>query len=626
MTIDVSLRAYGFKPPEWRVATRRQEANNASGCKSFLLIGGTTASSRVRTTINPEPAAPQRHGTRLAPLAPAVINAPFFPLSIAPAGQGLSADAADQASAPPAEVDGSRLNSFFSILFFLALPNGNGSSVRSEASSKPARSDAAPVEKDSGLGLIPADSVSAIPVEGILNPLPNGPATDLDGPGSGEPLEESLSPAPAVETRTGALQKETQLAPRDPATEVLSLSVVPPGNPAADPSAGPADKVHAENPAVREIFGRDTGRSENRDGAANPEQTILGPTFAAPVIQPGDPAGAVSTPQDKVASPVAQPPASPPQQAQEGKAFALAQGDGAISKDSVEARKNPGTMALAAPFEPPDGIRRNPEGRGQNLRYSQVLGQVKAEPARSAQGPGFSFEIASRDDSGTVARPTGAGPETVLAENSQTVFRPNETEGSSESSAGAARNFMIPEQIHETAIHSNVEKAGAHPLHGASLIGPEAPVFNNPPPSSPQTPAPSWRSIVERVSGEIAAHVRQNTHEAVIQLEPPELGKLKISLLVKGDTVQARLISETDEARGMLQTHLPELREALHLHKLDLLHVSVDVSGWSGAGEEWNGRWPSESARQERDPSLAAQKASHERNKPAEGSGISVWA
>jgi flagellar hook-length control protein FliK len=186
---------------------------------------------------------------------------------------------------------------------------------------------------------------------------------------------------------------------------------------------------------------------------------------------------------------------------------------------------------------------------------------------------------------------------------------------------------MIPEQIRETPIHPNVEKAaGAHPLQGASLIRSEPPVFNSPP-AAPQTAAPAWQPVLERVSGEIATHVRQNTHEAVIQLDPPELGKLKISLLVQGDTVQARLISQTDEAKGMIQTHLPELREALQLHKLDLLHVSVDVSGWSGAGEEWDSRWPSEPARQERDdPSLAARKTEGERIKPTQGGGISVWA
>jgi flagellar hook-length control protein FliK len=105
------------------------------------------------------------------------------------------------------------------------------------------------------------------------------------------------------------------------------------------------------------------------------------------------------------------------------------------------------------------------------------------------------------------------------------------------------------------------------------------------------------------------------------------LGKLKISLLVQGDTVQARLISETDEAKGMIQTHLPELREALQLHKLDLLRVSVDVGGWSGAAEQWDGRWPSESARQERgEPSLAARKTEGDRIKPAGSAGISIWA
>lgn len=96
-------------------------------------------------------------------------------------------------------------------------------------------------------------------------------------------------------------------------------------------------------------------------------------------------------------------------------------------------------------------------------------------------------------------------------------------------------------------------------------------------------PAP-WASVIERVSGEIVSQLRQNRHEALIRLEPPELGHLKIELVVEGDKIQARISAEAMEARSLIQNHLPELRQALQAYKLELLEVRIDSGTWSGPG------------------------------------------
>lgn len=95
-------------------------------------------------------------------------------------------------------------------------------------------------------------------------------------------------------------------------------------------------------------------------------------------------------------------------------------------------------------------------------------------------------------------------------------------------------------------------------------------------------PAP-WASVIERVSGEIVSQMRQNRHEAIIRLQPPELGHLKIELVVEGDKIHARISAEAMEARSLIQTHLPELRQALQAHKLELLEVRIDSGAWNGA-------------------------------------------
>jgi hypothetical protein len=95
-------------------------------------------------------------------------------------------------------------------------------------------------------------------------------------------------------------------------------------------------------------------------------------------------------------------------------------------------------------------------------------------------------------------------------------------------------------------------------------------------------PANAFSSVIERVAAEISTHTRQGQQEVTMRLEPPELGSLKIELVLDGDRLQARVTAEVADTRNLIQTHLPELREALQAHKLDLVNVQVDLGGWGG--------------------------------------------
>jgi len=96
-------------------------------------------------------------------------------------------------------------------------------------------------------------------------------------------------------------------------------------------------------------------------------------------------------------------------------------------------------------------------------------------------------------------------------------------------------------------------------------------------------PAPaSWRSTVNRVAEELASQVKLNKREAVIQLDPPELGKIKIDLRIEGDKLEARITAEFYESRVLIESHLQDLRQALRIQHLDLTDVRVSQDGWSG--------------------------------------------
>jgi flagellar hook-length control protein FliK len=97
-----------------------------------------------------------------------------------------------------------------------------------------------------------------------------------------------------------------------------------------------------------------------------------------------------------------------------------------------------------------------------------------------------------------------------------------------------------------------------------------------------EVPANAWRPVVERVAGEMAGRIKLNKQDAIIQLDPPELGKIKIDLHVDGDKLQARIFTEGHESQSLIENHLQELRQALQANNLDLVDVRVQ-GGWHGA-------------------------------------------
>jgi flagellar hook-length control protein FliK len=100
-----------------------------------------------------------------------------------------------------------------------------------------------------------------------------------------------------------------------------------------------------------------------------------------------------------------------------------------------------------------------------------------------------------------------------------------------------------------------------------------------------------WLPLVERVAGEINGHIRIGKKEAIMQIDPPELGRLRIDLRLDGDRLEARILAETAESRAIIETHLPELRRILGENRVELVNVRIDSGSWSGAGGEGHG-WP----------------------------------
>ena len=97
----------------------------------------------------------------------------------------------------------------------------------------------------------------------------------------------------------------------------------------------------------------------------------------------------------------------------------------------------------------------------------------------------------------------------------------------------------------------------------------------------------AWRPTVERLAGDMISRMRIGLRDAVIQLDPPELGSIKIDLHMEGDKLQAKIVTEAHEAQSLIENHLTELRQALQTRGIDVGDVRVSHGGWSGTSGDF---------------------------------------
>jgi hypothetical protein len=136
---------------------------------------------------------------------------------------------------------------------------------------------------------------------------------------------------------------------------------------------------------------------------------------------------------------------------------------------------------------------------------------------------------------------------------------------------------------HGGKIFSDASASHDHsdPHSDSTVIFPSIGTANAENPRATDAKAPLSRPpVIDQLAGGIAANVRQSKHEAVIALDPPELGSVKINLTLDGGKVQIHIIAEAHESRNLIENHLPELKQALQIHRLDLVDARVDGGNW----------------------------------------------
>lgn len=106
---------------------------------------------------------------------------------------------------------------------------------------------------------------------------------------------------------------------------------------------------------------------------------------------------------------------------------------------------------------------------------------------------------------------------------------------------------------------------------------------------------PQQPSLGQLVTAQIRDGINQalkmNRNKAVLHLNPPELGSVKVSISVSHNNhVQASFVADHPETRHILEANMQHLRDSLAQNGFAVSHVNVDVGGgfshWSGNEQE----------------------------------------
>ncbi|HEY7164390.1 MAG TPA: flagellar hook-length control protein FliK [Candidatus Binatia bacterium] len=237
------------------------------------------------------------------------------------------------------------------------------------------------------------------------------------------------------------------------------------------------------------------------------------------------------------------------------------------------------------------------------------------EVSESLLTPDGGFSIRSDPRSATTT-PTVTDPSA-----SQPVIR-----AGSENGGQKVAEVKIPAPDHEQRL--SAEDPGTRLAVAHSPGAQSTPTVES---QKPLNPGP----VVQQVADGIAANVRENRHQAVLDLNPPDLGRVRINLTLDGGKLEVHILAEAHESRNLLQNHLPELKQALQMHQLDLAEVRFDNSNWSGSMTDLsqgfertpNNRQQSGSAANGGEPTMAIADAQSAVEAPAPAGGrVSMWA
>jgi flagellar hook-length control protein FliK len=202
----------------------------------------------------------------------------------------------------------------------------------------------------------------------------------------------------------------------------------------------------------------------------------------------------------------------------------------------------------------------------------------------------------------------------TVASQAQSSFADNDAE-----SFGQQGKFKSSEAVVELSDSATPRFAHVQPEAGVTPSRQLENIAN-------ENGATPWRPVLDRVAQEIKTHIQFGEHEAVIQLDPPELGKIKIDLRLDGEHIHARIVAEEPSTQALIENHWADLRQALDPRQVDFVNVQFDRQTASSGSGQWSQAFNDAPAQgQERGAGANAEQTAHGAAEAVDQGRISMW-
>jgi len=94
--------------------------------------------------------------------------------------------------------------------------------------------------------------------------------------------------------------------------------------------------------------------------------------------------------------------------------------------------------------------------------------------------------------------------------------------------------------------------------------------------------------VMEQLASGISRAVSLHRHHVRIHLQPPELGEVKVDLMVRQDHVSVSFVMEDSRVRDILEANLQQFRDQLASRGFTLAGLDVSVGG---RDDDPSGKW-----------------------------------
>lgn len=341
----------------------------------------------------------------------------------------------------------------------------------------------------------------------------------------------------------------------------------------------------------------DTPRDTSPVGQVSAEEPAAAQVEPAAGAEPRDPGPTADAPAETA-------------QAQKPAAQALPSGDKAAASllDALAAQARTEVLAFKQGSEPKQETQSAPDSQAETLPVvARVVGEAAAEAAVVSEIPDATVpsqaaaaELAKPSALKT-ARPTAqredvrqvAAPAVDTSSAGDEPEVPTRQSASQSSFNQAMRNLNFQGQQVKAdvvsltvASSSSVDPASVQSdTSAARLAGPPGVLRLNAGAALQETAESSGADQdeqIERIAHVLRASISRGGSRVTLQLEPAELGRLRVQMSIRGGELFARFETQTDNARQWLEQGMDQLRESLASGGLRLVQATVESRGPQG--------------------------------------------